>query len=92
MDSEGQRLCPPCAGIDEDFTCSRCGTEWNLMKGLCEWCQLGDLLDELFIGHVDLQPLRARLVKAARPDRIIIWLYADPVSYTHLTLPTICSV
>ncbi|MCA1706919.1 MAG: hypothetical protein LC808_28110 [Actinobacteria bacterium] len=70
-------MCPPCAGIDEDFTCSRCGTEWNLMKGLCDWCQLGDLLDDLLVGDVDLRPLRARLLKAARPDRMIIWLYAD---------------
>lgn len=76
MDGAGRRLCSPCAGIDEDFTCPRCGTEWNLVNGICEWCQLADLLDELLVGDVDLQALRARLLQAARPDRIVIWLYA----------------
>lgn len=76
MDGAGGRLCPPCAGIDEDFNCPRCGTEWNLVNGICEWCQLADLLDELLLGDVDLQALRARLLQAARPDRIVIWLYA----------------
>ena len=77
MDSLGRRLCPPCAGIDHDYTCGRCGTEWNLVNGLCEWCQLGDVLNELLVGDVDLQALRTRLLEAARPDRIVIWLYAD---------------
>jgi len=76
MDGAGRRLCSPCAGIDEDFTCPRCDTEWNLVNGICEWCQLADLLDELLVGDVDLQALRARLLQAARPDRIVIWLYA----------------
>jgi hypothetical protein len=68
-------LCLSCAGIDEDYTCRRCGTEWALVRGLCEWCHLGDVLDALLVGDVDLGPLRARLLEAARPDRIIIWLY-----------------
>src|SRR5439155_7899175 len=76
MDGEGRRLCPPCAGIDEDFTCARCGTEWNLVNAICEWCRLADILDDLLVGDVDLQALRARLLAAARPDRIVIWLYA----------------
>ena len=76
MDQAGRRLCPPCAGIDEDFTCPRCGNEWNLVNGIFEWCQLADLLDELLVGNVDLEALRARLLQAARPDRIVIWLYA----------------
>jgi len=37
---------------------------------------LVDLLDGLLVGDVGLQALRARLLEAARPDRIIIWLYA----------------
>lgn len=77
MDSSGRRLCPPCAGIDQDYTCGRCGREWNLVNGQCEWCQLGDVLDELLVGEVDLQVLRARLLDAARPDHLIIWLYRD---------------
>jgi integrase len=77
MDGMGRRMCRRCAGIDEDYTCRRCGTEWQLVNGLCEWCQLGDVLDGLLVGDVDLQALRTRLLEAARPDRIIIWLYAE---------------
>jgi hypothetical protein len=70
IDGEGRRLCPPCAGIEQDYTCGRCGTEWNLVNGLCEWCQLADLLDDLLDGDVDLHALRARLLEAARPDHL----------------------
>lgn len=76
MDGRGRRLCPPCAGLDEDYSCARCCTEWKLVNGLCEWCLLADLLDELLSGDVDLRALRARLLDVARPDRLIIWLYA----------------
>jgi hypothetical protein len=75
VDSDGGRLCCRCAGIDENYTCSRCGTEWALQRGLCEWCYLGDILDDLIDGPVDLSRLRAQLLKAARPDRLIIWVY-----------------
>jgi hypothetical protein len=74
-DENGAGLCVGCAGIDRDYTCSRCGTEWAQVRGLCEWCQLGDVLDRLLNGDVDLSPLRARLLAVARPDSIIIWLY-----------------
>jgi hypothetical protein len=73
-DDRGQ-LCCGCAGITQDYTCARCGTEWALRRGLCEWCHLGDTLDDLLAGDVDLSALRARLVAVARPDSIIIWLY-----------------
>ena len=75
VDGEGRRLCPPCAGINEDYTCRRCGTEWALVRRLCEWCHLGDVLDGLQVGDVDLRALRTRLLEAARPDHLIIWLY-----------------
>ncbi|MDP8961142.1 MAG: hypothetical protein M3N32_05950 [Actinomycetota bacterium] len=75
MDPAGRRLCPPCAGIDEDFTCPRCGTEWKLLNGICEWCHLAGVLDGLLAGDVDLRALRERLLAAARPDHLIIWLY-----------------
>ncbi len=68
-------LCCGCAGIDDNYTCSRCGTEWATRRGLCEWCHLGDVLDGLLDGDVDLSGLRARLLSVARPDSIIIWLY-----------------
>jgi hypothetical protein len=77
--ASGKRLCCACAGIDEDYTCRRCGTEWALRHGLCEWCFLGDSLDLLMAGDVDLSALRARLLAVARPDRITIWLYRPSV-------------
>jgi hypothetical protein len=71
-DPAGAPLCCSCAGIDQDYICARCGTEWRLVRGVCEWCRLGDRLDELLEGSVDLSELRARLLAVARPDRIII--------------------
>lgn len=53
----------------------RCGTEWALRHGICEWCHLADVLDGLMYGPVDLSALRAQLLGAARPDHLIIWLY-----------------
>ena len=74
----GGRLCASCAGIKENYTCRRCGTEWALRRGICEWCHLGDVLDGLMDGPVDLSALRAQLLGAARPDSLIIWLYDAP--------------
>jgi hypothetical protein len=74
VDGAGGRLCCSCAGIDENYTCSRCGTEWALRRGLCEWCHLADVLDTVMVGEVDLSALRERLLRAARPDSLIIWL------------------
>jgi hypothetical protein len=79
VDWDGIPVCPPCAGIMEDYTCSRCGTEWALRHGICEWCWLADDLDRLLPGPVDFAPLRRRLLGAARPDSIIIWLYSPTV-------------
>lgn len=79
VDTAGGRLCCSCAGIEENYTCSRCGTEWALRQGICEWCYLGDVLDALMVGYVDLSALRERLVRASRPDRLIIWLYGTHV-------------
>ena len=73
-------LCCSCAGIEENYTCSRCGTEWALRQGICEWCYLGDTLDTVMDGEIDLSALRQRLLDAARPDRIILWLRR---SYVH---------
>jgi hypothetical protein len=73
-DANGGALCVDCVGIEPGYFCSRCGTEWELVKGLCEWCQVGDVLDDLLAGDVELSALRARLVAVARPDRTIHWL------------------
>jgi len=78
-DPAGAPLCCSCAGIDQDYTCARCGTEWRLVRGVCEWCRLSDRLDELLEGTVNLSPLRARLLAVTRPDRIIIWLHRPHV-------------
>ena len=78
-DDDGGPLCCPCAGIEENYTCSRCGTEWALRRGLCEWCHLADVLDAVMDGGVDLSALRERLLRAARPDSLIIWLYQSHV-------------
>jgi len=75
IDGRGGRLCCRCAGIDENYTCSRCGTEWALRRGICEWCHLGDVLVDLMDGPVDLSALRAQLLSPARPDHLVIWLY-----------------
>ena len=42
---------------------------------------------EITLGRMKLDTRSARNVKEARE-----WLAREPVSYTHLTLPTICSV
>lgn len=73
-DANGAALCVDCTGIEPAYFCRRCGTEWQLVKGLCEWCHVGDLLDDLLEGDLDLSALRTRLVAVARPDRIITWL------------------
>ena len=58
------------------------------------------------IGHILLCPIRIMIMKKIEYDNIPEWaIYAleygisedmslddEPVSYTHLTLPTICSV
>ena len=36
--------------------------------------------------------LRSLLQGSVLPDKLILYLTFAPVSYTHLTLPTICSV
>lgn len=86
--ASGERLCCRCAGIGEDYTCRRCGTEWALRHGLCEWCFLGDSLDLLMAGDVDLSALRARLLAVARPDRLTIWLYRPSVRELLVGLAT----
>ena len=79
VDPQGRATCCPCAGIDLDYHCTRCGREWLLRNRLCEWCHLSDVLDGLLAGPVDLGALKARLLDAPRPDSIIIWLYDERV-------------
>jgi hypothetical protein len=72
IDGAGCRLCLPVLASTRTTRAGVCGTEWALVRGSSEWCHLGDVLDDLLVGDVDLGPLRARLLEAARPDRIII--------------------
>ena len=44
------------------------------------------------VGEVDLQSLKTSEIKIKNPQRIVTLTNTTPVSYTHLTLPTICSV
>ena len=37
-------------------------------------------------------PVHYRVVRGATPNRVVLQDAREPVSYTHLTLPTICSV
>lgn len=72
--ASGERLCCTCAGIKNTYICRRCATEWALRHGLCEWCCLGDTLDAIMIGDVDLSGLRSRLVSVTRPNSLLVWL------------------
>lgn len=75
MNGGGQRVCVDCAGItNRSYHCSRCPKEWALRCGVCEYCYLSDRLDGLLADADHLAPLRQRLLQAARPDSIIIWL------------------
>ena len=91
-DATGALLCLDCAGeAGRSYVCRRCGTEWELVRGLCEWCHIGDVLDELFEGDVDLSALRARLVAVARPDHILQWLHGPDQKrlLSHLATGTV---
>jgi hypothetical protein len=79
IDTAGRPTCCSCAGIRHNYTCSRCGIEWAIRNGICEWCWLADDLDSLLAGPVDLAPLREPRLSAPRPDSIIIWLYSPTV-------------
>ena len=75
--------------------CSVKGKVWSYLRGnlneLTEWCQkIGDVLENPAINpNTVLENTLVPVVIDERPDVTPI---AIAVSYTHLTLPTICSV
>jgi hypothetical protein len=75
-------VCVDCAGIAQDYSCSRCGTETeHYRQDTCARCSLRDDLtvllriDEAALGSetVAVKPLTA-LCGAQRPESILTWL------------------
>ena len=84
LDTDGTPLCGPCAGLDVDYTCPRCGHSGNPYKtGLCAHCVLNDRLHDLLAGPDDtispqLQPVHQALTAAEHPRSVISWLAHSP--------------
>lgn len=78
--TDGRRVCSPCAGLEPLSTCTTCGTEarlWN--RGQCDACTLGRRLDALFAGApadvaVQLAPLRTALSVDGSHRTTLEWL------------------
>lgn len=84
LDTDGTPICGPCAGIDIDYTCTRCGHSGNPYgAGLCAHCVLDDRLRDLLAGpdgtvSPQLQPVHQALAAAQRPRGLIHWLARSP--------------
>jgi hypothetical protein len=80
----GTAICGPCAGIDVDYTCTRCGHSGNPYRtGLCARCVLRDRLHDLLAGpdgtiSPQLRPVQEALAAAERPRSVIYWLAHSP--------------
>lgn len=83
-DINGRPSCVECAGLDDDFCCTRCGQEGEFYRrGLCARCALRDDLTAMLLtpastsnGAADSTAM-ATLVKALcasqRPESIFVW-------------------
>ncbi|WP_193408772.1 MULTISPECIES: recombinase XerD [unclassified Pseudonocardia] len=73
----GQPRCAPCAGIDDDFHCQRCGDEaGHYRRTHCARCALRDDLHDLLGGQPSPDELIALvdvLCRVERPESIIVW-------------------
>jgi hypothetical protein len=84
LHADGTRTCGPCAGLDVDYTCTRCGHSGNpYAAGLCAHCVLSDRLHDLLAGPdgtvaPQLQPVLQALAAADHPRSVISWLAASP--------------
>jgi hypothetical protein len=84
LDTDGTRICGPCAGFDVDYTCTRCGRSGNpYATGLCAHCVLDDRLRILLAGPTgtispQLQPVHQALAAAQHPRGVIGWLARSP--------------
>lgn len=89
----GQPACAPCAGIAQDFGCTRCGQEGEFYRrGLCARCVLReDLTAELVVPAADPKAM-GRLVEvlcaAQRPESILTWKRSPKVKAVLQALAT----
>jgi hypothetical protein len=79
-DAQAPNTCGPCAGLDVDYNCRRCGEGGRIYAdGTCSRCVLGDRLDDL-LRQADgtiapqLRPLRDALAAVEHPVTILGWL------------------
>lgn len=82
----GAAVCRDCAGLDRDFSCTRCLHEGDLWPGrLCERCTLHDLVAGL-LADADgqpqpfLVPVVAALLDTDRPRSRLLWVRSPHVS------------
>lgn len=79
-DAQSPSICGPCAGLDVQYNCRRCGEGGRIYAdGTCSRCVLGDRLGEL-LQQADgtiapqLRPVRDALVAVEHPVTILGWL------------------
>lgn len=78
-DAQAPSACGPCAGLDVDYNCRRCGKGGRIYAdGTCSRCVLGDRLEDL-LQQADgtiaqLGPLRDALASVEHPVTILGWL------------------
>ncbi|WP_187697294.1 hypothetical protein [Arthrobacter sp. TS-15] len=83
---DGQPVCADCAGITQDYHCSRCGTETeHYRQNTCARCSLrNDLtallrVDDSTGTETTAAKLLAALCRADRPESILTWLRSTGV-------------
>ncbi len=80
FDSQGQRICGPCAGLDVDYDCPACGRAGFVPRdGRCERCLAARRANELLTDTngamcPELRPLATALATADAPDAVLTWL------------------
>jgi hypothetical protein len=79
-DDHDQGICGPCAGVDVEYTCRRCGQGGRIYADrTCGRCVLADRLDDLLqqangSTALQLKPVRDALVAVEHPISILGWL------------------
>jgi hypothetical protein len=80
VEEDGRRTCGPCAGVEIDYTCRRCGQAGRIYAdGICTRCVLTDQLQDLLQrpdGTIapQLVPVRDALIAVEHPITILGWL------------------
>ena len=91
---DGAPTCAPCAGIVQDFRCSRCGHEGEFFRRgrLCARCALrDDLTAEFVTPAAEPQPMRGlvdALCASERPESIFTWKRSPKVQVLLRSLAT----